>query len=72
MPFIKFTTTVNSLGGSTRELNFVNADKVTEAIYNEQDGTLKLFFGEHPGGRGHEYRLSGDEAKQALAVLQKL
>ena len=72
MPFIKFAATSETASGTRTTLNFINADHVSRAEFTDHDGVLKLFIGSADDRRGREYVLSGDEAKQALEVLQNL
>jgi len=72
MPLIKFTVTENTPNGSQKVIKFLNAAQLTETTWNEATGCLTLFFGDRPGGKGEQRQLSGDEAKQALAVLQSM
>ena len=70
--YIKYASTENTPFGKKKVLKFINAAMIAEASYIEEDGTLILLLGNRPGGAGQELRLTGEEAQQALAVLQRI
>ena len=72
MPFIRFSEESETADGVKKLVRFVNVDQITEATYDRSEGTFSAFIGDKPGGKGWSFGLKGDEAKDALAVFQKL
>lgn len=69
-PFIKFTALSEAAAGKETTFHFINVALIMRASYRVEKGTLDLVVssGEDKG----VYTLDGDEAQEALRLLQSL
>jgi hypothetical protein len=69
-PFIKYTDSAKRAGGGeTRYLKYINAEYIISAYYEEENQLLNLTV-DSPTEK--TVQLHGQDADDALAVLQKL
>ena len=69
-PFIRIAKQVQTGSGTKTELHFVNAEDILKAVFESDPDILSITLRSSPGMA--TYTLKGEEAKQALAVIQKL
>jgi len=69
-PFIRIPKKVQTGAGTKTELHFVNAEEILKAVFEDNPAVLSITLRSSP--KTVEYILKGEEAIQALAVLQAL
>lgn len=69
-PFIKFTEESKTASGSKRTFQYVNVEFILRATFHDATEELDIILASDPKTKSHT--LKGQEAKDALEVLQKL
>lgn len=70
-PFIKCTKSSQTASGESRQIIYINVEQIVKATYHEDSQVLFLTLTTSAIGI-EDVKIEGDEAMEALSILQSL